>query len=231
MTNRHPSTNRIYIVFISASLTAFLLCEYGCAGTQNERLDQRIPTGPCNMPSPTSAHTTAHAYPYIMRWPLGDQLGSEPPKREYAHPLTSSCDCQCCTRRAGVVRPECGSIFKDLLGHADGEHRGVDRVGGPCPKDLRSARALGVRRRHAPTCWKKNALLSPTQACGDRVAPCRKRDVVRPFQGSVRCSACRGHSFLAQGLRRSRFAGYSRPAELQSSVGRTTDPSDHEIDP
>ena len=47
------------------------------------------------------------------------------------------------------------SIFGDFRGHADGERRGLDRIG-PVPMlPSDSIQPLGVRRRHAPKSCQK----------------------------------------------------------------------------
>ena len=50
-------------------------------------------------------------------------------------------------------------FFKTTFpGHADGERRGVDQIGG-LRRNLGLTGVLGVRRRHAPRHWKRNALV------------------------------------------------------------------------
>ena len=65
-----------------------------------------------------------------------------------------------------IHRPEFGSTFSNLRGLADGESRGLDRIGGWHRKVLEwnaslsiftSTRALGVRRRHVPRYFKNRA--------------------------------------------------------------------------
>ena len=64
----------------------------------------------------------------------------------------------------GFYWPERGSIFGDFSAHANGERRGQDRIEGWRRKGprwgeslgtLKSARVLGIRRRHAPRYCKK----------------------------------------------------------------------------